>query len=304
MNYLVQRLLKRIGNIKSSAYEDRRKIYWGIITEFHGSTTYNELGQQWTWVKFFGRLESLTPVLNPTSLKEAGTRVLIARDPRHPHRWRILSIDDAYSSETSQVPFSQFSTGIHGANHQTFDEASPGPDPTYVGQPMLMPLKTVGDGSTLVVVVNEHVYTVNGAYRKSYQQNLDLTSHVPGTASKVRKVLIYLDRDANSLKVIAGTIVDDDGFTPIPEPPPPSGVDARESAWVTLANGQSTITTATDIKDCRDFLDNGMANSVPIPTTVGDVLMYMDGGVQWATPLIADVGGWMTDDAGYLMVDE
>lgn len=251
----------------------------------------------------FGRPESLTPVLNPTALKEAGTRVIIARDPRPPHRWRILSIDDSYSSETSQVPFSQFQVGIHGPNHQTFDESSPGPDPVYVGQPMLMPLKTVGDGVTLTVEINEYTYTINGAYRKSYQQSLDLTSYVPGTASKIRTVLIYLDRDSNLIQVVAGTIVDDDSITPIPEPPPPGGVDARESAWVTLANGQSTITTATDIKDARDFLDNGAAGGIPTPTEIGQVLIYMDGGVSWETPLIADVGGWMTDDSGYLMVD-
>lgn len=288
MNYLTKRLLSRIKREKAATVETRRKIPWGVIGSRGGSTTYNELGEQWTWVQPFGRQEGLVPMLNPTALREAGTRVLFARDPRPPHRWRILSVDDSYSSETSQIPFSQFSVGIHGESHQIFDETIPGPDPVYVGQPMLMPLKTVGDGATLVVAVNEHVYTVNGAYHKSAQQSLDLTSHVPGTANKVRKVLIYLDRDDNSLKVVDGTIVDDDGFTPIPEPTPPSGADARESAWVTLANAQSTITTSTDVKDCRDFLDNGAATGLPTPTAPGSILMYVDGGVQWVTPVIDD----------------
>jgi len=303
MKYATQRLVERLRNLSATLFEPRRKIHWGIITSVGGSTTYNDLGAQWTWVQIYGT-GSLVPVINPTSLQEAGTRVLIARDPRSPQNWRILSIDSSYSSATSQIPFSQFSVGVHGESHQTFDESLPGPDPVYVGLPMLMPLKTVGDGTSLVVTVNEYVYTINGAYRKSWQQDLDLTSYVPGTANKIRKVLIYLNRDTNALSVVSGTIVDDDGFTPVPEPPPPSGVDARESAWVTLANGQTTITTATDIKDCRDFLDNGTANSVPTPTAIGDVLMYLDGGVQWATPLIADSGGWMTDEEGYLMVDE
>ena len=305
MNYLTKRLLSRIKGKMAATVEKRRNIPWGVIGSRGGSTTYNELGEQWTWVKPFGRQEGLVPMLNPTALREAGTKVLFAREPRSPHRWRILSIDDSYSSETSQIPFSQFSVGVHGESHQTFDETVPGPDPVYVGQPMLMPLKTVGDGATLVVIVNEHVYTVNGAYYKSQQQGLDLTSHVPGTATKVRKVLIYLDRDQNLLKVVDGVIVDDDGITPIPEPTPPAGVDARESSWVTLANGQSTIITSTDIKDCRDFLDNGAANGVPAPDTVGDVFMYLDGGAQWATPIIAhpdDGGGWLTNEEGYLIV--
>ena len=159
MRYIDRRRLRYLKRERSRLFEHHRKIYWAIITEYRGSTTFSELGEQWTWVMVFGRPESLTPVLNPTALKEAGTRVIIARDPRPPHRWRILSIDDSSSSETSQVPFSQFQVGIHGPNHQTFDESSPGPDPVYVGQPMLMPLKTVGDGVTLTVEINEYTFS-------------------------------------------------------------------------------------------------------------------------------------------------
>lgn len=303
MNYALKRMLKYWRRIRSANFERRRKIVWAVIVAINGSTTFDELGEQWTWVKIFGMDESLTPVLNPTSLREAGTRVLIARDPRAPRRWRIISIDDSYSSVTSQVPFSQFEIGIHAENHQIFDESIPGSDPVYVGQPMLLPLKTAGDGLTLIVTVGEYAYTINGAYRLSSQQDIDLTSHVPGTANKVRKVLIYLDRDINSLQVVDGTIVDDDGFTPIPEPAPPTGVDVRESAWVTLANAQSTITTATDIKDARDFLDNGASSGIPIPTNIGDLLMYLDGGVQWVTPLISEDDIWMTNDDGELLIE-
>ena len=304
LKYLDKRLLDRDRRENDLAFEYRRKIYWGTIVSFNGSTTFSELGESWTWVSVFGRPESQVPMLNPTALKEAGVRVLVARDPRPPYRWRILSIDDSYSSVTSQIPFSQFNVGIHGESHQTFDESNVGPDPVYVGLPMLMMLKTVGDGVTLTVVTNEYTYTINGAYRISYTQNTDLTSYVPGASTKIRTVLMYLDRGSNLLQIVAGTIVDDDGITPIPEPAPPSGVDARESAWVTLATGQSTITTASDIKDARDFLDNGSAGGIPSPTAIGQVLMYLDGGVTWATPMIADSGGWMTDEDGYLMVDD
>jgi hypothetical protein len=242
-------------------------------------------------------------MLNPTSLKEAGTKVLFSRDPRSPSRWRIIAIDDSYTSATAQVPFSQFSVGIHGESHQTFEESSPGPDPVSVGLPMMMMLKTEGDGTTLTVTTHQYSYTINGAYRISYTQGTDLTSYVPGTVDKIRKVLIYLDRGTNVLQVVAGTIVDDDGFTPIPEPAPPGGTDARESAWITLANGQTTVATATHIKDARDFLDNGAAGGVPTPTEIGQVLMYLDGGIQWATPVISEDYTWMANEAGELIVE-
>ena len=190
MRYLDKRKLRWLRSVYTSAFEDKRKIHWGIIVSFQGSTTYTELGESWTWVMVFGRPESLVPMFNPTSLREAGTRVIVARDPRPPHRWRILSIDDSYSSDTAQVPFSQFSVGIHGESHQIFDENSPGSDPVYVGLPMLMPLKTEGDGTTLTVITHQYTYTINGAYRISYTQGTDLTSYVPGTANKIRRVLI------------------------------------------------------------------------------------------------------------------
>jgi hypothetical protein len=303
MKYLDKRLLRWARNTYTRMFEDRRKIYWGTIDSFQGSTTYTALGEHWTWVRIFGRPEGLTPILNPTALTEEGTRVLIARDPRSPSRWRIISVDDSYSSETNQIPFSQFNVGIHGDSHQVFDESTPGPDPVHVGLPMLMMLKTEGDGATLTVTTHQYSYTINGAYRVSYTQTTDLTSYVPGTVNKIRKVLLYLDRGTNTLQVVAGTIVDDDGITPIPEPAPPIGVDARESAWVTLANGQSTISTAIHIKDARDFLDNGQASGVPTPTEIGQILMYLDGGVAWATPVISEDYTWMANEDGELIVE-
>lgn len=277
-------------------FEGYLRIYPGLIASFGGSTTFAQLGDQWTWVKVWGRNESLVPMLNPTGLREVGTRVLVARDPRPPRRWRILAIDDSYSSDTSDIPWDQYNTPLHGESHQTLDESDPGPDPVFVGQPMLLILKTVGDGSTLTVSTHYYPYNQGGAPRIFTGQATDLTSFVPVAATKIRSVLIYLDRDTNVLNVVGGTIVDDDGVTPIPDPPPPEGDNAEISAWVTLVTAQSTITTATDIRDRRDFLGSG-DGTIPLPTEIGQVFMNLDDGAQWATPVIADDedgGGWVT----------
>jgi hypothetical protein len=127
---------------------------------------------------------------------------------------------------------------------------------------------------------------------------------VPG-AGLIRKVLLYLDRDTNILEQIDGTTVADDGMTPVPEPAPPVGIDARESAWIYLSNGQTFVATATHVEDARDFLDNASASSLPAATEYGQVLMSNEALAPfWATPLIADSGGWMTDEDGHLMIDE
>jgi hypothetical protein len=279
--------------------ELRRAIPWGVIREFQGSTTFLDLGNTWTYVAIWGGNESLVPVLNPTSLREAGTRVLLAKDPRSPHRWKIIGIDDSSSSETSGIPFERFGTSVHANNHQVIDESSPGPDPLYVALAMMLMLKTVGDGATLTVSTYEYVYNQDGVYSKFSGASTDLTSYVPVVANKIRSVLLYLDRATNVLSVVAGTIVSD--ILVPPDPLPPSGVDAEISCWITLVTGQSTITTYPDIKDGRDFLGSG-TGSLPEPTEIGQLLMYLNGGVQWVTPVISEDDTWMVNDDGELVV--
>jgi hypothetical protein len=166
-----------------------------------------------------------------------------------------------------------------------------------------MPLKTEGDGATLTISIYPYVYTKGGAYRYFAGQTVDLTSSVPG-AGLIRTVLVYLDRDAHSLETIDGATVLDNGIIPVPRPTPPAGVDARESAWVTLANGQTTITTGTDVLDARDYLDNGQENALASPTAPGQVLMSDENLLPfWATPVISEDFAWMANGDGELIVE-
>jgi hypothetical protein len=165
MSYFDQRRIVVARSRFGNRFEGYRKVYPGTIASKGGSTTFSQLGDSWTWVKVWTRPESMVPMLNPTSLSEEGTRVLCARDPRPPNRWRILSVDDAYSSETAQIPWAQFNQGIHGGSHQVLTEDDPGPDPTLVGLPMLYFLKTTGDGATLTVSTYPYSYSHAGVFK-------------------------------------------------------------------------------------------------------------------------------------------
>jgi hypothetical protein len=282
--------------------ERNRNITRAVIIAVFGSTTFDNMGVSFTWIQFHG--SSATPVaaVNPTTLNVEGTPVLAARNPKKPHVWTILGAD--HSRVRGATYLSRYEQGIHGDNHSIPDENAPGPDPAYMYQPNIMMLKTVGDGATLTVSTHHYIYTKNGQRRLFYGADTDLTSSVPG-AGLIRKVLLYLDRDTNILEQIDGTTVADDGMTPVPEPAPPVGIDARESAWIYLSNGQTFVATATHVEDARDFLDNASASSLPAATEYGQVLMSNEALAPfWATPLIADSGGWMTDEDGHLMIDE
>lgn len=305
MSYSDERDIRSARKNQLALLEDVRKIYPAIIDSESGSTTYTALGENFTWVSLFRRRDvPPIPAWNPTSLTEKGTPVFVARNPKGPYRWEIIGIDSSYESDTSSSPTSQFNLPNHAPNHQIPTEATIGPDPVYTFQAALMMFKTNGDGISLTVRTEAYTYVKSSTRRYFTGKLTDLTSYVPG-AGLIRKVLLYLDRDANLLYTVSGTAVTDDGITPIPEPIPPAGVDAKSSALVVLANGQTTITTATDILDCRDTLGGSDTTYLlPEPTEQGQVLM-VDEALNWiaASPLTDDDGGWMTDDSGMLMID-
>lgn len=274
--------------------------FWRVtpaeITTEGGSTTFDSAGVSWTWILLHSHPSGKVAAINPTALTEDGTPVLAARNPRAPYRWAIIGHDPSRIRGDTQA-VSRFETGAHGENHQVADESSPGPDPVYIFQPMLKMLKTEGDGATLTVSTYPYVYTKNGMPRSFVGQDTDLTSAVPASGY-VRYVLLYLDRETNSLEQVAGGSVVVGGPLPIPVPVPPAvAVDARESAWITLTGGQTAIVTATDIFDGRDFLDNGISSVLPSATAPGQVLIA-DETLNWiaATPVIDENGYWMSGD--------
>lgn len=283
-------------------FERSRKVFPGVIVSIAGSTTYDNLGPNFTWVKVWGRDESAIPAFNPTTLKEANTPVLIARYPKGPYRWEILSPNHNYLIETESIELSRITIGPHGENHQVPTEAAPGPDPTYTFQAALMPLKTVGDGATLTVKTYSYIYMKGGARKYFAGIDTDLTSSVPGAGLK-RKVLLYLNKDSNLLVVLDGTTISSGSPLPAPEPAAPSGVTVRESVFVDLVNGQTAITTAADIDDCRDFLDGDDEDtSLDNPTAQGQVLVASEALLPiWVTPVIDENGYWMSGDDDQLV---
>jgi len=285
--------------------EDKIIVRPAEIVSEGGETTYLALGTNWTWVSYSGQKEAnKAPVWNPTTLREEGTAVLVARQPTFPYRWEIIGVNSSYEVDTSVVPISQFNTGLHASSHRTADESDPGPDPVDVFQPMMYVFKTVGDGATLTVSTYPYDYNHGGSSKFFPGADTDLTSSVPA-AGLIRNVLIYLDRLTNILYTVEGPTVIDNGIIPVPLPLPPHD-EVTKSAWVTLANGQTDVTTADDIDDGRDFLGDGSDSAVPAPTGPGQVFMSDDVSIPfWATPVIAhpdDGGGWLTNEDGDLIV--
>ena len=217
MGYADDREIRHVRSRREAGFEENRWVRPGTIASEGGSTTYDALGPSFTWAQFDDRPEGKVPVFNPTTIKEEGTAVLIARNPKGPYRWEIIGPNDNYLGDVDSIDLSRYATALHGPNHQIADEASPGPDPVKVFQPMFMPLKTEGDGSSLTVATYSYIYTKNGVRYEFGGQSTDLTSYVPG-AGLIRKVLLYLDRDTNVLNIVTGTAVADDSITPIPEP--------------------------------------------------------------------------------------
>lgn len=267
------------------------------ITTEGGTTTFDEAGASYTWIFLHNHPSGKMAVLNPTAITEDGTPVLAARNPKSPHRWSIIGLDTSRVRGGTQAA-SRYAVGLHGPNHRMVNEFDIGPDPVEIFQAALMPLKTVGDGATLVVRTYPYIYTA--AYKRySYGGvDTDLTSYVPG-AGLTRKVLLYLDRDTNTLNVEAGATVLDGGALPAPEPIPPAGINAELSALVNLTNGQTAITTAGGILDCRDVLKDRDTNigTLPVATAPGQVLIA-DEALNWisVTPIIDEEGYWMSGD--------
>lgn len=300
--YSDEREISRIRQNRETAFERNRKVVPGTIVSIGGSTTYDALGPNFTWVRIWGREESATPAYNTTTISEAGTPVLVARDPKGPYRWTIISPDDSYLIVTSSDQISKFEIGLHGPNHQIPTEATAGPDPVYVSNPMMMMLKTEGDGSTLTVTTQPYIYVKNGVRRYFNGANTDLTSYVPGAGLK-RKVLLYLNKDTNVLTVLSGSTISSGSPLPAPSPVAPTGTTARESALVALTNGQTVVTTATDIEDCRDFLD-GLDDDMAlgVPAAEGQVLVADEALLPiWVTPIIDENGYWMSGDDDQLV---
>ena len=280
--------------------EDARRDIPAVIVSYGGTTTYNDEGLSFTFIQAYGADTNLAAALNMTGLKEAGTPVLVGRDPNRRQAWQILGPDPAYYRRDMVSPLGTYHTSIHAPNHQVADVEDPGPDPLRVYQSMMDMLMTEPDELTLVVTVQAYDYNIGGSSRYYAGETKDLTSSVPA-ATLIRKVLLYLDRETGILETVEGTAVLDNGAIPIPEPAIPDGVVGTKSAWITLANGQTAITWA-DWDDARDFLDSEGANELPSHTTSGQILtVNSDLQVVWGLPVIDSVSGDIVTSDGAIV---
>jgi hypothetical protein len=149
-----------------------------------------------------------------------------------------------YEASPLQIP-------AHARAHQYPSEGSPGPDKILVYQYAWQPLKMTGTGASLTVTIQPQYYFRDGRPAYFPGANIDLTSSVPSVASTQRKTLVYLDEITNTISVVDGTTLPTGGALIPPYPNLP--VNGRASGYVTLVNGQTTISTSADIEDWRDL---------------------------------------------------
>jgi len=252
---------------------------------------------------------SLLAVSSGGVLLEEGTPVELTVDPKPPYLRIKRPFTLGVTPTTIPTTITRYEVGKHAPNHQIVDEANPGPDPLYVHQPMLMPLKIVATGTSLIVYVQPHVYTHLGARRVFPGAAVDLASHLPGVANQARRVLIYLDKDTNELEVVEGTPVLNTLALPVPYPDLPSDANAKVAGWVHVTQGQ-TVITQLQVDDGRDFINDalpitgtGETVTLPAATTVGQILMADDNLVyQSVIPMINQHGEIMTNADGTILI--
>ena len=290
MSFLKLRDLIRARKASDATKETWRDISLAKVVTVGGSI---HAGTANIWVVLWGPYGSPTQVFNPGLTLAAGDWVKISQSPKSPYRWSILEywagdVDPEYLGRIAR-----HTVGLHGWNHQWPTESGIGADPVRVYQPALQLLKTTGNGTDLEVTIQTLEYNYGGVRRSYLGGTLDLTSSVP-SAGNIRAVLIYLDMAWNLAMSEDGTEVVDDSVTPIPRPVLP--VNSRFSAYVILSNGQTTIVTANDVEDARDFL-SGDTSSIPATTEEGQV--FMTNSIlqpEWVTPVISEDDTWMVGD--------
>ena len=272
----------------------------GQVTSIGGSTSPANR-PNWTYVRLslFGDA-TVYPAFNNSALVVEGAWVEVEVSIDDEVYARIVGPYISTISPIETIDASRYAVPNHGANHQMPSESAPGPDPTLVFQPAIQMLKTTGDGASLIISVQPLIYGNSTAYRYFPGEYVNLTSYVPSTASRVLKVLVYLDKATNTIGILPGAEAVDNGVAPIQLPLVPSG--SHGSAYVKLANGQTAISTATHITDIRRFLSESEDSAPGQATEIGDILISFDGlTFQPAIPLVNAHGEILTNDTGIVV---
>jgi len=250
------------------------------------------------WVTELNQPESRAVVSNGGVAVTEGLPVLVAADPKSPYGRSVIGVY-VDASGGSGGGTGNWQLPIHGANHQIPTESAIGIDPVYTFLPAIRPLKTL-PYSGLTVLVDSLVYTYSGTRQSFPGAFVDLSSYVPA-AGYVLRVLLYLDPYYNTVQVLEGTTVLNNGVTPIPYPTIPSG--KVPSSYVKLEDTTTTV-EYTNIDDSRDLfnVDVTASSTTNTATREGEVL-YSDDGLTFTAQLpLTNSWGWMVNDDGQLLI--
>lgn len=281
--------------------QPRRLRVPGVIVSINGSTSPpNRPNYTFVRLDLFGE-STVYPAFNNTSLNVEGLWVEVEISVEDEIYVRVIGVHISTILPSESTDTSRFTVPKHGPNHQYPTEITIGPDPVLIFQPALQMLKTTGDGVSLTVSVQPLVYGEAGTYRSFPGQTLDLTSYVPSTATRVRQVLIYLNKTTNAATALAGAEAINNSVAPVEYPAVPAG--GLGSAYVKLVTGQTAVTTATDILDIRRFMtesDSAVRNQA---NQVGDILISLNGQTfEPGLPVVDAYGDIMTNADGTIMV--
>jgi len=276
--------IKNTQAIKATAFESWKDVALAKVFEIGGNYTI-ATKPGYIHIHEWGMPESPGIAFAGSVTVRTGDWVKISRHPKEPYEWQVIDIWSGALVPGDYSAYIRHLVPVHGRNHWWPSESDPGADPVRVYRPALQELKCTGDGATLTVTIQPHIYLYSGIRREYGGGQVDLSSSVPG-ASMIRRTLVYLNVATNALGIVDGIEVLNTGAIPVPIPALPS--NCRASAVVELENGQSTIITADDILDSRDWLGNGSSSSTTMPTAseFGQLLFYDDGGYVWGKPVI------------------
>lgn len=248
---------------QSAGHEANRPITKAELIEVDGSVKVSDM-PGYVWAREYGLAGGVFQVFNASVTAWAGLPVLVANEPKHPSRRRVIGVDWETLAQNSAYTGDPYLPGHH-LMHERYD-GTWGADPVDVYLRMLLPLRCEL-ASGVIVRVAPLVYYVAGARAYYLGTNtLDLASYVPTVAGKTRRVLIYLDTASNTAKVSAGPLTS--GSNPSYPAVPTGGIP---SAYVTLTYGDILLSEKTDFLDARPLFATasaggtsaGSMNSIP-----------------------------------------
>ena len=224
----------------------------------------------YVWVTEFSQPQSIFQILNRRVAPVDGLPVKIGFPEKPPFERQVVDIWDGAEDMIGYTPGDGSGMQLHAQSHQYPSESNAGYDPVLTYQPAMQMLKCTAS-SGLTVAVQSFIYWLGNTRVEFPGAFLDLTSAVPAVVNQSVYVLVYLNTATNTLGTVVGT--------PTTSPTVPTLPDmvsqAEPSAYVLLENGQTVISTETDVTDARVFLtftEGGSTGGYPFSTITVDLV--------------------------------